>query len=240
MLKIISLTGSVIASLGSSAFAVTIASWSFESPNPADATNFAIYPNSILATVGTGNAGGTHASAGADWTTPVGNGSTDSFSVNEWAGGDYFQFLVSTVGFTPIFVSFSQISSNTGPRDFVLQYSSSGISGTFTNHAPYVVLANAAPNSWGSLTPIPAAFYSFDLTGVAALSNNSDVVFRLVNTSNTSANGGTVVNTGTDRVDNFTVSDVAVPPPVGVPEPTAIIGLLSGSALISARRRRMN
>ncbi len=237
MLKKLSLAGGAIALLGSSSFAVTIASWTFESPIPADAANMATYPNPISPNVGTGNAGGTHLSALADWSTPVGNGSTDAFSVNEWAGGDYFQFLVSTVGFTPIFVSFSQISSGTGPRDFALQYSSTGVAGPFTTQAAYAVLANAVPNSWGSLTPVPAAFYSFDLTGVAALSNNTDVVFRLVNTSTTSAGGGTVAAAGTSRVDNFIVSDEAVPAPI--PEPTAIIGLLSGSALLFARRRRM-
>ena len=239
MLKSISFACAAVAALSTSSFATTIATWNFESPNPADATNFAVYPNSIAPASGTGNAGGTHASANADWTTPVGNGSTDSFSVNEWAVGDYFQFGVSTVGFTPIFVSFSETSSNTGPRDFLLQYSSTGIAGPFTTHAAYVVPANAAPNSWSSATPVPAAFFSFDLTGVAALSNNTDVVFRLTDNSTTSANGATVATAGTSRVDNFTVSDEAIAAPV--PEPSVALSLLFGGLAIIAhgRRRRL-
>ena len=111
MLKNITAAGAVVTLLSLPSFAAIIASWNFESPNPVDATNFAVYPNPIPASVGTGNAGGTHASAAATWTTPTGNGSTDSFSVNNWSVGDYFQFEVSTVGFfTNIFVSFSQTS----------------------------------------------------------------------------------------------------------------------------------
>src|SRR5215211_892063 len=68
--------------------ATAITQWNFESPNPADATDAATYPNTIAPAVGTGNAGGVHASATTDWTTPVGNGSADSFSTNTWSVGD--------------------------------------------------------------------------------------------------------------------------------------------------------
>ena len=235
MLKKLTLHSAAIVALSSPSFATVIASWNFQSPIPADATNFAVYPNAIAATVGTGNAGGTHLSAGADWTTPVGNGSTDALGVNEWAIGDYFQFSVTTVGFSPIYVSFSQTSSNTGPRDFRLDYSSDG-GATFATGPTYSVPANVAPNAWGSLLPVPAAFFSFDLTAVPALSNNPNDIFRLVDTSTVSANGGTVAVAGTDRVDDFTVSDSPIPAPI--PEPSSMVALVSGAALLTARRRR--
>ena len=236
MLKKLTLHSAALVALSSPSFAAVIANWNFQSPNPADATNFAVYPNPIPATVGTGNAGGTHVSAGADWTTPVGNGSTDSFSVNEWAVGDYFQFAVNTAGFSPIYVSFSQTSSGTGPRDFRLDYSSDGGT-TFTPGPAYSVPANAAPNAWSSVLPVPAAFFSFDLSGVPTLSNNANDIFRLVDTSTISANGGAVAVGGTDRVDDFTVSDSPIAPPI--PEPSSMFALVSGAALLAARRRRI-
>lgn len=236
MLKQLVLAGTVATALSSSSFAVVIANWTFEPPIT-DLTNSATGPV-IAPTSGTGSATGVHASANADWTTPVGNGSSDSFSVNEWTVNDYFEFAVSTAGFNAVYVSFSQTSSNTGPRDFSLQYSTTGVGGPYTPFADYDAQANAAPNAWNSTIPVPSAFFSFDLTAIDALENNTDVVFRLVDTSTTSANGGTVATAGTSRVDDFTVSDEPIAPPV--PEPSAILALISGAAVILARRRRLS
>ena len=186
--------------------ATTIAQWNFESPNPADAPNVATYPNTIASAGGGGNAGGVHASSGTDWTTPTGNGSTDSFSANEWAVGDYYQFSTSTSNYTGIQVSWDQTSSNTGPRDFKLAYSTDGT--TFTDFgSPYVVLANGTPNpAWSASTFQPAYNINFNLSAITALDNQANVYFRLIDNSTTSANGGTVAAAGTNRVDNFTVS----------------------------------
>jgi VCBS repeat-containing protein len=186
--------------------ATTIAQWNFESPNPADATDQATYPNTIASATGTGNAGGVHASAATDWTTPVGNGSADSFSSNTWAVGDYYQFRVSTTGYTGIQVSWDQTSSGTGPRDFKLAYSTDGTN--FTDFgSPYTVLANASPNPvWNATTSSALYTTTRDLSAVTAVDNQTDVYFRLIDTSTTSASGGTVATGGTNRVDNFTVS----------------------------------
>jgi predicted extracellular nuclease len=188
-----------------------IAQWSFESPNtPADATDAATYPNAIAPAVGAGNAGGVHASAATDWTTPVGNGSADSFSTANWAVGDYYQFTVSTLNYTGIQVSWDQTSSNTGPRDFKLAYSTDGTS--FTDFgSPYIVLANGTPNpAWNGTTSSSAYSFSRDLSAITALDNQANVYFRLIDTSTTSANGGTVATGGTNRVDNFTVSGTSM------------------------------
>lgn len=216
-----------------SAQAATIALWNFESPNPADATA-AIYPNAIAPAIGSGNAKGVHASAATAWTTPVGNGSTDSFSSNTWAVGDYYEFSTNTTGFSGINVSWDQTSSNTGPRDFKLAYSTNGT--TFTDFFTGItVLANAAPNpTWTSGTVNAVFNFTANLASVIALNNQTNVFFRLIDTSTVSANGGAVAAGGTSRVDNFTISGTSTP----VPLPAAV--WLLGSALggISVLRRR--
>ena len=191
--------------------ATTLAQWTFESPNtPADATA-ATYPNLIAPALGSGNAGGAHASTSTAWSTPVGNGSAESFSTNNWAVGDYYQFSVSTSNYAAIQVSWDQTSSNTGPRDFKLAYSTNGT--TFTDFgSPYIVLANgAAPNpAWNGTTASSAYSFNRDLSAITAIDNQANVYFRLIDTSTTSASGGTVAGTGTNRVDNFTISGTLI------------------------------
>jgi len=172
-----------------------------------------------------------HASAATDWTTPSGNGSTDSFSSNTWGVGDYYQFQSGSIGATGLSLSFDQISSNTGPGSFQLAYSTDG--STFTNSgAAYTVIANASPNVWNSTTPITTSSFSFDLSGITALNNQPNIYFRLIDASTVSANGGTVAVAGTSRVDNFVISAVTVP------EPGALAALLGGVAFLGVIRRR--
>jgi hypothetical protein len=155
-----------------------------------------------------------------------------SFSSTNWVVGDYWQFQVSTAGNSGISLNWDQTSSNTGPRDFQLQYSTDGIN--FTNYGSiYAVLANAAPNVWSTTgTPNAASGFSFNLSGITALDNQATEYFRLVDASTISANGSTVAIAGTSRVDNFTVT-------AAVPEPETYAMLLAGLALLgfSARRR---
>lgn len=216
-----------------SAFAATITQWTFETNTPADVTNAAI--SGIVADIGSGTASGLHASATTAWTTPVGNGSANSLSATAWAVGDYFQFQTGTVGYSGISLSWDQTSSNTGPRDFQLSYSTNGT--TFTNFgSSFSVLANATPNpTWSAGTPQPIFGFSRDLSGVSALDNQANVYFRLVDASTVSANGGVVAATGTGRVDNFTVLGTVN----AVPEPETYGMLLAGLGLLgfAARRR---
>ncbi|MEW5967884.1 MAG: PEP-CTERM sorting domain-containing protein [Pseudomonadota bacterium] len=208
------------------ASADTLAQWTFETSAPTTAGTFA--PE-----VGSGSALGFHASSSVVYSNPVGNGSGESFSSNYWSVGDYYQFQTSTVGYEDIVVSWDQASSNTGPRDFMLSYSTDGFS--FANFAAYSVLANAAPNpTWTSSTSHPVYGLSFDLSSIAALDNQASVYFRLVDVSTVSANGGTVATAGTNRVDNFTV--MAAP----VPEAETYAMMLAGLGLVGfmARRRK--
>ena len=227
----------LIAALSASPFIIQTAGadilsqWTFEVNTPADLTDSATI-SGILADAGAGTASALHASALSDWTTPAGNGSANSLSANTWGVGDYFQFSLSSAGYTGVGISFDQVSSGTGPRDFYLAYSTDGSS--FTQFgSSYVVLANAAPNSWSSGTPIATTSYSFDLSSITALNNSPTVYFRLVDASTTAANGTTVAVGGTGRVDNFAVTATAVPEPGAV----ALVGGF-GLLMLYFKRRR--
>jgi hypothetical protein len=207
--------------------AVTIADWTFETTPPTTAGPFA-------ADVGTGSALGHHSGA-STYSNPAGNGSPHSFSSTNWLVNDYYQFSVSTTGLKDIVFSWDQTSSNTGPKDFALQYSTNGT--TFTNFASYAVLANgASPNSpWSSSTGSAAYSFTQDLSSILGLNNQSSIFFRLIETDNAAAGGGTVGSGGTDRVDNVKITGVSA-----VPLPAAV--WLFGSGLMGMagiRRRRV-
>jgi len=222
------LFASAVLALALPAQAFTLAQWTFENAIP-DLTNSITSP-SVSATSGTGTALGVHASGATDWSTPVGNGSANSFSSNTWAVNDHYEFSFSTVAYKSLMLSFDQTSSGTGPRDFTLAYSTNGAS--FTNFANYQVLQNSAP-AWTGATYAPAYNLTLNLSGVTALDNQTSVFVRLFNASSVSTSGGTVGTGGTNRIDNFTVTVTAVP------EPGTYALLLAGLAVIGfvARRR---
>ena len=200
---------------GTSHASITIAQWTFESSAPTNAGPYA--PES-----GSGSALGSHASSSVVYSSPTGNGSSESFSATYWAVGDYWEFTVSTLNYSGITLSWDQTSSNTGPRDYKLAYSTDG--SLFTDFATYIVLANASP-SWNSTTSSSHYNLSADLSTITALNNQPNIYFLLIDNSTTSANGGTVATGGTDRVDNFTV--FGTPAVAAVPEPsTCVAGAL--------------
>jgi hypothetical protein len=204
----------------STASAQTIAQWTFETSVPSTAGPHA-------AEVGAGSALGFHAGT-TTYSNPVGNGSAESFSSNGWGIGDYYQFSVSTLGYSGISVSWDQASSGTGPRDFSLAYSTDGVA--FTPFASYEVLITASPNAWSSSVYQSMFTFDYDLSSITALDNAPTVFFRLENTSNVSAAGGAVASAGSSRVDNFTVSVV--------PEPASATLLGLGLTVWLIRRRK--
>jgi hypothetical protein len=203
-----------------------LATWTFETSVPANAG-----PHAAEGGVNAGPgspASGFHANASAAYSNPAGNGSPESYSANFWSVGDYWQFSTSSLGYSGIGIEWDQTSSNTGPRDFVLQWSTDG--STFTQFGgTMAVLANAAPNPvWNSTTSSPIYHFNVDLSSIAALDNDASIFFRLVQSSTVAANGTTVATTGTDRVDNVNIYQV--------PEPTTL-GLLALGGLALLRRR---
>lgn len=203
--------------------AQAIAGWTFETSQPSSRTgSYAPEVNNSTGTPAATISIGTASTV----SSPAGNGSAHSFSANNWTTGSYFQFTLSTIGFTNIGVSYDQGSSSTGPRDFQLSYSTDG---TMFNTASAYTLANA--NFAGGTTINPAYTHTYDFSTDSSLNNAANITFRITDLSTTSTNAGTVAATGTDRLDNFTVSQV--------PEPTTIVGslLLVGAAGWTLRRR---
>ena len=214
--------------VGAASQAVVIANWGFEINTPADFTG-AVY-GGWLPDAGAGTGFGRHASAATAWSTPAGNGSANSISSTNWAVGDYYQWDFATTGLMNITLDFDAASSNTGPRDFVVQWSANG-SG-YTNFAPYTVLANASPNPvWNATTGSPIYHHSFNLSSVTALNNVATASIRLTQLTTVSANGGTVAAGGTSRRDNILIQGSPVP------EPGTMIALAMGGAALLARRR---
>ena len=216
-----------------------LADWTFEtsaSTNNIIATGKtpAASQSGVLADIGTGTGSASHATS-STWTIPAGNGSGHSWSVQNWAANDFYQFAVSTIGFSGITLSYDQTGSATGPSHFYLSYSTDGSSYTVfggTNS----LLVNAAPNfTWNVTTPTNGYNFAYDLSTVTALNNASTVFFRVTDADTVSLNGGTVAAGGTDRIDNFIVN--ASP----IPEPSTFAMALVGFAVLTTsvlRHRR--
>jgi hypothetical protein len=201
----------------------TLVDWNFETSIPSTA-------GPINPEVGSGSASGSHVAVGTVYSSPAGDMSSHSYSANGWAVNDYWQFQLSTLGDTGIALNYDQNGSGTGPRDFVLQYSTDG--STFTQFGSQYSLAAASTWSATSTSLLPT-IESFDLSSITALDNQSAVYFRIVDNSTTAINGSAVGTGGTDRVDNFTVTAATV-----VPEPSTMLLAGAGLASLLALRRR--
>jgi hypothetical protein len=202
-----------------SAKAQTIADWTFETSQPAGTGTADTSFGSYAAEVGTGTASGFHQSASV-YSTPAGNGSAHSFSSTAWTTGDYYQFSFSTTGFSGLQLTYAEISSSTGPGQFRLQYSTDN-GADFTTINNYSVLVNASPNTWSSSTANSASDFTVDLSSITALDNQANVILQFLDTSTTSAGGGTVASGGTDRIDNVDIFE----PLVAAPEQTSSLAL---------------
>lgn len=213
--QILSCLAAVLLS-ASAAFASTLADWTFETSVPTTAGPYS--PE-----IGSGSASGSHASGSAVYSTPAGNGSSHSYSANYWGVNDYWQFSVSGTGASHIVVAWNQMGSSTGPRDFNFQYSTDG--STFTTFASYSLPSSVT--SWSAASSNALSAFSEDLSSVTALNNAPTIYFRLKDADTTSVNGGTVGTTGTDRIDNFTVTASTGTPP-------AISGILPSSITTNA------
>jgi hypothetical protein len=187
-----------------------IARWTFETGTPGNPPSGSGSTIAGISPVqGAGTASGSHVSASTTWSNPAGNGSDESFSSNNWAIGDYYQFETGSEGLENLTFTFDQVSSGTGPRDFQLSYSTDG--SMFTNFdSVYMVRENSFP-AWASGTATGLDTYSFDLSSVSLLDDQTTVFFRLSVASGTSANNGTIGGGGTSRLDNVTIMGTLIP-----------------------------
>ncbi len=198
-----------------------IARWTFEALPSA---GFSYAPGAGVATTNFLADGGTQAGIAAltgkhigfgtpTYTSPAGNGSLRALSSNGWTNnanspllGDYYQVVVNTTGFTNIQLSFGQLSSATGPRNFTVAYSTDGT--TFISNS---VTAITSSTVWTVTT--------LDLSSLTNLANKSAVYFRLIDNSTNSQGGGIVATTGTSRIDDMLVSGTIAGPPQVLTQP---------------------
>ncbi|MCH7397046.1 chitobiase/beta-hexosaminidase C-terminal domain-containing protein [Belliella sp. DSM 107340] len=118
---------------------------------------------------------------------------------SSWAGTateKYWQFSVNTLGFENLAISLKQRSSNTGPRDFQLQYSLDA--STWINiDAGTITVGNNFTSGVLNNLSLPTAL------------NNSPLIYiRSILISDISANGGTIANTGTSAIDEIFISGI--------------------------------
>jgi hypothetical protein len=212
--------------------AAMLAGWTFETNTPPSPAVSGATGPSITAEVGSGSISGVHADASSQWSTAAGYGSDNSFQATRWGTtedqtGNYWQFSTSSLNYQDIMVSFQAGSSNFGPRDFKLQYSTDGSAFIDVSGGSYAVPAYGS--TWDPGTS-SAFVFSFDLSAITALNNDASIYFRLVQTSNVSANGSTVTTGGNSRLDNVIISGTLIPEP-------ATLGLLGAGLLCLVRRR---
>lgn len=140
-------------------------------------------------------------------------GGTDDGSGGLTNNGMEILVNVDTSGFSDVGISWAQRGTGTGFDSREFAYSSDG-GGSFTPVA-FTGDTGTLSSSWDVVSP--------DLSGVAALSDNPNVVFRLTLDG---ATGGT----GNNRFDNIVVE--------GVPEPgSVVLAVLAGLALAAVGRR---
>lgn len=168
-----------------------IISWDFTSGNTPN-VNLPSGTTSL-----TFNTGGTNTTTGC-----TGNG----FSTNGWNVNEYLQIVAPTSGYNITTMTFNVRSSNTGPLNFKVQYSSTGTGGIFTDLATTFTSSN-----------VSCVARSADFTSIDALDNNANTVIRLVFTGG-EADGspatGDAAGTGTFRIDDLVINgNLSAPSP---------------------------
>jgi hypothetical protein len=191
-----------------------IVQWTFEVSHPFGGGGGNWLTN-VAAEVGVGTASAFHSAGNRGAISPFGNGSAHSLSTSNWAAGDFYQFWLSTSGYSNLNVSFDVTSSSAAPGRDYLEYSTDGGANFTVVGGTNTILINGSPNpAWNSTTYNPVYTSSYDLSSISALNNASSVHFRVVDLSTISASGGTVNPGAPELIDNFTVS--VVPEPRGL------------------------
>jgi hypothetical protein len=128
----------------------------------------------------------------ANWVSGLSSASAPNS--NGWQDGDnskYWQVSFSTLGYDNISLSSNHYGSNTGPKDFKVQYSVDGIIWNDVPNGSFTVAGNWTSGVIQSLA-LPAACNNVPLLHV-----------RWIMTSNIAINNNAVASTGTNRLDNI-------------------------------------
>ncbi len=201
------------ASVANAGVQETLALWTFESSVPTNAG-----PHAAEFGLFGGNATAFHSSPDTVYSNPVGNGSGESFSSNNWNFDDYYQFTTSTAGFQDIQFGWSQTRSGTGPVDFAILWSADGV--TFESLFTYSVEAI----SWSSQNTNPGSVYA-PITLPPSAADLTTVWVRIF------AEDAGGAPAGSNRVDDVYFKGFAIPAPGAL----ALLGL---AGLVGSRRRR--
>ncbi len=188
---------------------VTLAKWTFEGINTTNTGTAALVSvGSKTADSGVQVVGSefnfVKSNSASVWSNPLGNGSNQSVSSTYWSVGDYYQFKIKTQNYYDLKISIDQMGSNTGPRNFKIQYSTDGL--TFTDAIVAGSSYSIANDTWAKLFYKSQSTKKIDLSTIRQLNNQPFTYIRIVNTSKTSIVGGLVTSNGTSRIDNFSVS----------------------------------
>ena len=223
------LIASAVIATASAASAEVIAGWSMPTAVAAatTGTNYTYGAADLGALTSGTSLSGFHAAAAAVWSSPTGNGSNYSLSSNNWATGDYYQVSMATTGYSDISVSWDQSRSSGGPASFSLTMSTDGGANFTTLLASYTVVSAGFAGTGTSAWSPPSYQTGFTTTTIVGISaaNKGNILLRF-NSLTTHA------YSGTNRVDNISVTGAVIP----VPTPGAVA--LVGLAGLVARRRR--
>jgi hypothetical protein len=149
------------------------------------------------------------------WVTGEGGTGTYAPNASKWdegAGAKYWQISTSTEGFSEIRLGSKQRSSNTGPRDFKVQYSTDGTTWADVPGAQITVANN---------------FTTGVLAGIelpADCDNQPALHLRWIMAGNASVNDETVGSAGTSRIDGIELTGTSQDPFLTA-DPGAISGL---------------
>lgn len=225
--------------------AAVIADWTFETTPSATAKTGVTGAFTGNATSIFADSGDEAASASAvasafhtgasGYTNVAGNGSTNSFSSNNWAVNDYYEFDIDSTNYTGITLTFDQTGSATGPKAFKIQYNNGSgwtdlAAGSYNVANTTTTSGNATSIGWTPTTSNAASAVSFDLSAISGLTG-----IRIVDNGTVSLGTSSTVGTGgTIRLDNVTFSGTST---VAAPEPASAAALAGGAAFLLGRRR---
>jgi len=194
----------ILASLASICFGteIILVGWTFPSAEQGFLADQGIPTNRTQAISGMGDLNGPNLIAAAE---------TFAASYSGWDGGAqsyHWRVAFSTVGFTNITLSSKQRSSNTGPRDFRVDYRIGSSGGWSAVPGAANIVVGEDYTSGGLMdVPLPANVEQKPL-----------VQIRWVMTSETSVTNGTVSWQGTSAIDDIIVRGMLMPlPPPEVP-----------------------
>lgn len=225
------------------AAAITAAGFTFEG------SNMIVSATSALSYSYAGELGGSLTMLHSAGTiNSVGGNPGRALTGNQMVGASY-TFKFSLDNLDDIAISFDMTGSATGPRDFIVQYSTDGTNfSSFASFALSTMIVQATATSASSATTTTSAFasnssasaWNISFSAPAAFSDLStdagDVGYLQILQSGTAGIASSTIGTGgTNRIDNILITGDAIPTGV-VPEPTAALVPLSAAGLLFRRR----